>query len=237
MKTDMKKKELEKNSPVTADKDIKHKVEPKRKDILNNKKGFVGASPVKTKGNNKVYVTATTNGILLLRTEKPYTKDDAFTNTFGEMLLKDPDYAAELNIQKICDRRENPLRNSPLITPRGWNSKQYLSIHAVSDAEDEVYRRKWAQNIVEALNKVDWTWSQTFVFSGDETLTPLGKMDRYLLNQDLAGVLGAYVFEDVEEVISDPSELQNIFGNQENINNASSILRKHWTAWTTTTNN
>jgi hypothetical protein len=237
MKTEKKKLNNADNSPVKVTQVDKHKVEAKRKDITNNRKGFVGSSPVKTKGNNKVHVTATTNGILLLRTEKPFSKEDAFTNTFSELLLKEPDYAADLNIQKVCDRRESPYKNNPIITPRGWNSKQYLSIHAVSDAENVVYRRKWAQNIVEALNKVDWTWGQSFLFCGDETLTPIGKMDKYLLNQDLAGVLGAYIFEDVEEVLSDTAELENIFGVEENMTNASSILRQNWTAWTTPTTN
>ena len=82
-----------KDFPSKATEEIKMKKEPTRKVVSSQKKGFLGnASPAKSKGVNKVFVTATTNGVLLLRTERPYSKDDAFTNTFGEKLSSDPDY-------------------------------------------------------------------------------------------------------------------------------------------------
>ena len=99
-----------KNLPSKATEEIKIKKEPTRKIISSQKKGFLGnASPAKSKGVNKVFVTATTNGILLLRTERPYSKDDAFTNTFSEKLSSDPDYAEKFNIQKVCNRREKKM--------------------------------------------------------------------------------------------------------------------------------
>ena len=226
-----------KDLPSKATEEIKIKKEPTRKVVSSQKKGFLGnASPAKSKGVNKVFVTATTNGILLLRTERPYSKDDAFTNTFGEKLTSDPDYAAKLNIQKVCNRRESSQKNVPIITPRGWNSKQYVSINDTSEAENEDFRKKWAEDIVDALNKVDWTWGQSFMFCGDETLTPPGKMDRYLMNEDIAGILGTYVFENVDEVLSNEDALQLIFENKSNIENASSILCSNWLSWSTTNN-
>ena len=58
------------------------------------------------------------------------------------------------------------------------------------------------------------------MFCGDETLTPPGKMDRYLMNEDIAGILGTYVFENVDEVLSNEDALQLIFENKSNIKNA-----------------
>lgn len=99
------------------------------------KKVFIGASPTKTKGVNKVYVNATTNDILLFRTEKPFSKDDAFISNFNVNLLANPEYSAELNIQRVCDHKESPSKNTPIITSRGWNSKQYVSTNHVEGVE------------------------------------------------------------------------------------------------------
>jgi hypothetical protein len=59
------------------------------------------------RGINKVFVTATTNGVLLLRTAKPYSTDDTFTNSFQAKLRDDEAYASELNIQKVHKHRES----------------------------------------------------------------------------------------------------------------------------------
>lgn len=228
----MTKKHNDKQETVKVEITTKHKKEPTRKNLTTQKNVFIGASPTKTKGVNKVFVTATTNGILLLRTEKPFSKDDAFTNTFNVDLLANPEYSAELNIQKVCDRRESSSKNTPIITSRGWNSKQYVSVNPVLDAENESFRKKWAENIVTALNKVDWTYGQKFIFCGDDTQNPIGKMDKYLLNQDIAGVLGAYIYEDANELLTSDEDLKNIFENEANLNEAYSILHTHWLCWT-----
>ncbi len=54
-----------------------------------------------------MFVTATTNGVLLLRTAKPYSTDDTFTNSFQAKLRDDEAYASELNIQKVHKHRES----------------------------------------------------------------------------------------------------------------------------------
>jgi hypothetical protein len=41
------------------------------------------------------------------------------------------------------------------------------------------------------------TYAQSVVFCGDETTHLISKMDRYLSNQDIAGLFGSLVYEDV----------------------------------------
>ena len=57
-------------------------------------------------------------------------------------------------------------------------------------------------------------------------------MDKYLLNQDIAGVLGAYIYEDANELLTSDEDLKNIFENEANLNEAYSILHTHWLCWT-----
>lgn len=83
------------------------------------------------------------------------------------------------------------------------------------------------------MNKVDWTYGQKFIFCSDETLNPIAKMDKCLLNQDIAGVLGAYIFQNAADLLSSVSTLKDIFENEANLNTAYSILHTHCLSWTT----
>jgi hypothetical protein len=69
------------------------------------------------------------------------------------------------------------------------------------------------------------------VFCGDETTSPIGKMDKYLLNQDIAGLLGSLVYEDVEAVLENHGEVELIFENDNNKRVTATILCPHWNSW------
>ena len=54
---------------------------------------------------NKVFVVGTQFGIVLLRTEKPNSKDDAYTNDVIKMIEDEASgVASKLQIIKICSR-------------------------------------------------------------------------------------------------------------------------------------
>jgi hypothetical protein len=96
-------------------------------------------------------------------------------------------------------------------------------------------RREWAENIIAHLNKIPWQYPQTFRFVGDETWesdgTINGKLDRYLLNADIAGFLGKYVFENVAEVINHSPTLQEVFENEDNVHRSKQFLVTYWNSW------
>ena len=67
---------------------------------------------------------------------------------------------------------------------------------------------------------IHWQYAQTFAFARDETVldrsTIVGKLDRYLLNADIAGFLSEYVFDnDISEIVNDTETMNNIFENEQ----------------------
>jgi hypothetical protein len=95
------------------------------------------------------------NGVLLIRTKKPFSKDDAFTHSYQTKLRDEEGYASEINIQKVCERRETSSGNNAILTLTGWPSLQFASINSVSDSESTNFRQAWAEKVVNALNNVD----------------------------------------------------------------------------------
>ncbi len=69
------------------------------------------------------------------------------------------------------------------------------------------------------------------MFCGDETTSPIGKMDKYLLNHDIAGLLGSLVYEDFEAVLENHGEVELIFENDNNKRVTATILCPHWNSW------
>ena len=65
---------------------------------------------------------------------------------------------------------------------------------------------------------------QQFVFGGDETQEMNDEISSmlymYLLNTDIAGLLGRYVFEELEEFLQDSDALECVFGLGTNLSHA-----------------
>ena len=76
------------------------------------------------------------------------------------------------------------------------------------------------QGIIDCLNShlLDFQYKQDFRFKEDETVIIGdkidGKLDSYLMDEDIGGILGRFVYDDVESVISDKKTVSNIFGSQ-----------------------
>jgi hypothetical protein len=220
-----KQRAAEASSPPVSGKQTLHK---KLKE-----KTFIPRSPRK-KLANKVFVMGTTNGIILLRTEKGNSPDDAFTYTFQQRLENEAALGTRLNIQKVVYQRLSAKENVPKLQTNEYPSIQFLSINE-PEANTPAFRRSWAELIVAELNATKWQYAQTFLFAGDETLMDqedeLGKMDCYMLNKDIAGVVSKYIYENVDAVLNDPLEVANIFGDEENHSNAAEIPSSHWNSW------
>lgn len=58
-----------------------------------------------------------------------------------------------------------------------------------------------------------------------------GKMDQYLLNEDIGGVLGKFVFDNLDEVLEDANTVSTIFGDEGNKRDHVALLTRYWTHW------
>ena len=78
---------------------------------------------------NKVFVTGTQFGIILLRTEKQNSKDDAFTNDVVRMIEDESSgVAAKLQIIKICSRRQSQILDKAVLQTSLYPSQWFVSI-------------------------------------------------------------------------------------------------------------
>jgi hypothetical protein len=95
--------------------------------------------------------------------------------------------------------------------------------------------RASADRIIEYLNKMDWTYPQSFKFVNDETIMKdgkvNGKLDDYLLNQDIGGVVGKYLYTNLYQVVSHTETINEIFGDDDNRKNCKQILEINWSNW------
>ena len=113
-----------------------------------------------------------------------------------------------------------------------------LFVNIVEEEENTFeVRKRWVQGIIDCLNShlLDFQYKQDFRFKEDETVIIGdkidGKLDSYLMDEDIGGILGRFVYDDVESVISDKKTVSNIFGSQQNRDNCSEILSRFWHHW------
>jgi hypothetical protein len=191
----------------------------------------------KTKINraNRVFVTGTRFGIILLCTEKATSTNDAFTNTVIQQLERGQDRVAErLNIQKICFRRMSQAEDTPMLQTNTYPSIWWVSIGTEATNTPE-HRRQLAETFIQYLNETNWQYPQQFVFAGDETedanLEIAGTLDMYLLNRDIGGLLGTYIFEDFEGFLQDEDAVKGAFGLEANLTRARALLADAWNSW------
>jgi len=60
----------------------------------------------------------------------------------------------------------------------------------------------------------------------------VGKIDNYVLNSDIAGYLGKYVFDnDPSEVVASVEMMDEIFEASENKIAASIFFQQYWNSW------
>jgi len=171
---------------------------------------------------NKVFVVGTQFGIVLLRTEKPNSKDDAYTNDVIKM---------KLQIIKICSRRESQEMDKAILQTSVYPSQWFISIMEEEENTEE-NRKQHTDKFIKFLNEVPWKYPQIFTWAGDETKLKgekiIGTLDQYLLNQDIATILKTYVFEDFESFLDDQEAIQHVFGENATKNQAWNALVDGW---------
>jgi hypothetical protein len=165
---------------------------------------------------NKVFVVGTQFGIILMRTERQTSKDDAYTNDVIKLIEDDSTgVAAQLQIIKICSRRQSQLLDRAYLQTSVYPSQWFVTITEEENNTAE-YRRYHVDRFINFLNNATWKYPQLFTFTGDETKMMndkvVGTLDEYLLNHDIASILKTYVFDDFESFLEDEEAIHQVFG-------------------------
>ena len=181
---------------------------------------------------NKVFAVGTHFGIMLLRTEKQNSKDDAYTNDVIKMIEDETSgVASKLQIIKICSRRQSQKIDSAILQTSVYPSQWFVSIMEEEENTEE-NRKKHACSFIKFLNEVPWKYPQLFNWAGDETKLKgdkiIGTLDEYLLNKDIATILKTYVFEDFESFLDDEEAIDQVFGGKPTRHQAQNWLVDGW---------
>ena len=181
---------------------------------------------------NKVFVTGTKLGLILIRAERQNNKDDAFTNNAIKLLEdENSEDASRLKIIKICSRRQSQQIDKAIMQTSAYPSIWFVSIIEETTNTAE-YRREHTEAIIKFLNEIQWKYPQAFMFSGDETKlvngTITGTWDMYLLNRDITSVLKEYVFNDFGDFLEDNEAIEAVFGPKCNKELARKIMKDEW---------
>lgn len=200
----------------TKEKNIPHTPTTKKgRKILQTKLPFSPRSRIPQ--TNKVFVIGVQLGLILIRTEKATSVDDAFTNDFIKK-IEDPDsgVAESLNIIKICSRRIAKLSDKPIVQKSGYNSQFFVTIVDEFINTDE-YRRSHVDQVINYLNAMEWKYPQRFALTADETKMDGDKItstwDMYLCNYDITQLLKQYIFDDFGDLLEDKEAIEGVFGN------------------------
>lgn len=126
--------------------------------------------------------------------------------------------------------------DEPVVQGNGFHSEQFLLLLENGIDNNSEARMQLAINFINYLNdEVPWKYTQKFIFSGDETQSTdgvNGKLDKYLMNQDIAGFLGKYVFDSTAaQVLKSTEILDQIFENPKNKALATTFLGRFWNSW------
>lgn len=181
---------------------------------------------------NKVFVVGTQFGIILIRTERQGSTDDAFTNNVIKLIEEEQSSVAyELKIIKICSRRVSHKLDKAIMQTSSYPSQWFVSITEETNNTVE-YRREMADKFINFLNNTEWKYPQQFAFAADETKMTgnsiVGTLDMYLLTQDIACLLKTYIFEDFEEFLLDEVAISLVFQSNTSAVQARDMLRDAW---------
>jgi hypothetical protein len=145
-------------------------------------------------------------------------------------------YSNVFYCHKIIIRRDGSDHDKPIIQGTGYNSEQFILL--LDDGMDNTpeTRSVLVTNFVNFLNnEVTFRFPSTFILGTDETVYNNGKvgcLDRYMMNADIAGFLGRYVFDSsASEVMADQDILNEIFENPKNKALVTTFMSQFWNSW------
>ena len=115
-------------------------------------------------------------------------------------------------------------------------AKQFLILLPRDLENTKTNRKAWAEKIMNAAKSVGiWRFAPIFEYAGDESNSKeedgVDKLDMHLLDADIAGFLGRYVFKDINEIINDDDFKDQIYANEKNKQDCVDTLSVFWNCW------
>ncbi|MFN7676950.1 MAG: hypothetical protein ACK5N5_00340 [Synechococcales cyanobacterium] len=161
---------------------------------------------------------------------------DAYFKDFADVLDSNPQVAESLGIVKVTYVRDSSKCNIPKIQTSGYKSQQLIGIVPQEKENNSDFRRAWAEKIINYLNsEVNWKYENIFKFKADITRTLNDQinssLDECLLDEDIGGFVGTYLYEDVDDIKNNIQIMKNIFGHEENLEIGEMILLQNWNNW------
>jgi hypothetical protein len=94
----------------------------------------------------------------------------------------------------------------------------------------------WAEKIIKYVKEeVKWKYPNSFKLRGDLTKLVNGKvagcLDEALLDEDIGGFVGMYLFNAVDDIKNNMEIMGDIFSHPENREIGASILFSNWNKW------
>jgi len=150
----------------------------------------------------------------------------------------EPEVAQELGIIKFAYFQDSSKCNIPKIQASGYKSRQIIGIAPQEKENNAIFRKFWADKIIQYLNNdIRWKYENMFKFKADITLTSDEKvsssLDECLLDEDIGGFVGSYLFDDIESIKENDKVMKAIFGHKENLFMGETILLSNWNNWNT----
>ena len=212
------------------------KQSPVRKSLNDVK---VKYSPAKKQNNkyNNVFVRGYKFGLMTLEFKKfSDPNEDAYYKDFLDLLETDPKVGNDLGIIKVTFVRDSSKCSIAKIQSSGYKARHFLGIAPQERENDNEYRKKWADKIINFMNnEIKWKYSNNFKFRGDLTKMVNGKLanclDEVLLDEDIGGFVGMFLFDSVDDIKDNSDVMKDIFGNNENLEVGDSILMANWKNW------
>jgi hypothetical protein len=139
--------------------------------------------------------------------------EDAYFKDFIDILDEDPTIAEKLNIIKVVSVRNSAKCNLATMQINRYRMKQIIGMTPIEKENDPDFRKLGAENIIGFLNnEIKWKYENTFRFRADLNKTLMvAALDECLLDEDIGGFVGAYLFDNIEAVKESAVTMKNIF--------------------------
>jgi signal recognition particle GTPase len=137
---------------------------------------------------------------------------------------------------KHSNVRVSPATNDSKLLNSGYMAKQFLILLPESLENTKTNRKAWAEKIMNAAKSVGiWRFAPVFEYAGDESNSKeenvVDNLDMHLLNADIAGFLGRYVFDDINDIINDNDFKNQIYAEESNKQSCADTLSVFWNCW------
>jgi hypothetical protein len=122
-----------------------------------------------------------------------------------------------LELSKLLSSGSHP--SAVLLNTRLLDTRAIISLGIPQDLENDTeFHKNWADKIINFMNnEIKWKYSNIFKFRGNLAKSLNGKvtssLDEVLLDEDIGGFVGMFLFDSVEEIKDDKDIMKDILRN------------------------